>query len=279
MIVLSPAKINLFLEVVGKRPDGYHDLRSLMCCITLNDTLAFDMSADEISVTCRHPEVPEDGTNLACRAAEIFFKSFATPKRVGITIEKKIPVGGGLGGGSSNAATVLSTLNRYYGRPFTTDRLRAMGRQLGADVPFFIDGSPALATGIGDMLEPFSGLKRYHVVLINPGFSVSTEMVYKKVTLGLTKDKKINKYTPFSEISSDIQNHLYNDLETVTAAMYPEISMAKEQLLESGALGALMTGSGPTVFGLFADAGRAVMAYGSLTCFGEQQKFLAETIG
>jgi len=276
--VLSPAKINLFLEVVEKRTDGYHNLRSLMCCITLYDTISLDMASDEISISCGHPQVPEDKTNLAYRAADLFFKSLEKPGKGRISIEKKIPVGAGLGGGSSNAAAVLLTLNRYYDFPFTNDQLRVMGRGLGADVPFFILGKTSIATGIGEKLEVYHGLKPYHVVLINPGFSVSTAMVYKKVNLGLTKYNKINKYTLFSEMSSDIQDHLYNGLETVTVAMYPEINLAKELLLESGALGALMTGSGPTVFGLFADAGSAEKAYSSLTHFSRKQKFLAEII-
>lgn len=278
MKTLSPAKINLFLEVVEKRTDGYHNLHTLMCLISLYDTMIFDMKANGISISCDHPEVPEDKTNLAYRAADIFFNSLKKQGKVRIVIEKKIPVGAGLGGGSGNAATVLLELNRYYDFPFTNEQLRTMGKGLGADVPFFILGKTAIAKGIGDKLEICHGLKPYHVILINPGFSISTAMVYKKVNLGLTKYKKINKYTPFSETSSDIQDHLYNDLETVTIAMYPEIKLAKKMLLESGALGALMTGSGPTVFGLFADAGSAEKAYSSLTRFGEKQKFLAEII-
>ena len=275
---LSPAKINLFLEVVEKRQDGYHNLRTLMCLVSLYDTIILDMKADGIRVSCDHPRVPEDETNLAYRAADIFFRSLQQQGNLGITIKKNIPVGGGLGGGSSNAATVLLELNRHYDFPFTGEQLHVMGKELGADVPFFILGKTALATGIGDILEVHAGLPPYHVLLVNLGFSVSTAMVFKKVNLGLTKRKKINKNTPFNDTSSDIQDRLYNDLETVTIAMHPEINMVKRMLIESGALGALMTGSGPTVFGLFSDAGGAERAYGSLTRYSKKQKFLAEII-
>ena len=278
MKTLSPAKINLFLEVTEKRKDGYHNLRTLMCPISLYDTILLNMTEDGISVSCDHPQVPEDETNLAHRAADIFFKSLKKKGGIGIIIEKCIPVGAGLGGGSSNAASILLALNRHYNFPFDDAQLRVMGKELGADVPFFILGKTAIATGIGDILEVYPGLPPYHVLLVNLGFSVSTASVYKKVNLGLTKRKKINKNTPFNDMSSDIQDHLYNDLETVTIAMHPEINMVKDMLIESGALGALMTGSGPTVFGLFSDAGSAERAYGSLTRYSEKQKFLAEII-
>jgi 4-diphosphocytidyl-2-C-methyl-D-erythritol kinase len=278
MEVCAPAKINLFLEVVGKRPDGYHNIRSLMSCISLYDTVKLNMEADKISVCCNHSEVPEDNTNLAFQAADLFYKALAVPGRVRIEIEKNIPVGAGLGGGSSNAAAVLVALNKYFDFPLTDKDLKSIGIGIGADVPFFIKGKPSVASGIGEQLEEIQGLRPYPVVLVNPGFSVFTAMVYKKFNFGLTKLKKINRNTPFSEMLSNIDNHLHNDLETVTATMFPEIIRTKKLLIKLGAAGALMTGSGPTVFGLFKDAESAKNAYDSLTHFSGKQKFLAEII-
>ncbi len=275
---LSPAKINLFLRVTGKRADGYHNLQTLMCGITLFDTLLFDFDQSNIRLCCSHPEVPEDNSNLAWRAADIFLRNLGSVCGVKITIEKKIPVGAGLGGGSSNAATVLKVLNRYFGLKFSDDQLRDMSLEVGADVPFFISGRPAFAEGVGEKLQIVDHLKPFHVLLVNPGFSVSTATVYKNLNLGLTKcEKKTTKF-PFEGISADIPEILCNDLETVTEKMFPDIARTKSQLIQLGAEGALMSGSGPTVFGLFSDADQAGKAYREFKQFGEINKFLAELI-
>ncbi|MFO7560131.1 MAG: 4-(cytidine 5'-diphospho)-2-C-methyl-D-erythritol kinase [Desulfobacterales bacterium] len=275
---LSPAKINLFLKVTGKRADGYHNLHTLMCGITLFDTLLFEFDQSNIRLCCSHPGVPEDNTNLAWKAADVFLRNMDSGCGMKITIEKKIPVGAGLGGGSSNAATVLKVLNRYFGLKFSDDQLRDMGLEIGADVPFFISGRPAVAEGVGEKLQIVDHLKPFHVLLVNPGFSVSTATVYKNLNLGLTKcEKKTTKFS-FEGISADIPEMLCNDLETVTAKMFPDIERAKSQLIQLGAEGALMSGSGPTVFGLFSDADQAGKAYREFNQFGEFNKFLAELI-
>jgi len=274
----SPAKINLFLKVTGKRPDGYHNLHTLMCGITLFDTLFFEFDESDIRVCCSHPEVPEDNSNLVWKAADIYLRNMDSLCGIKITIEKKIPVGAGLGGGSSNAATVLKVLNKYFGLKFSDDKLRDMGLEVGADVPFFISGRPAVAEGVGEKLRIVDQLKPFHVLLLNLGFSVSTAMVYKNLNLGLTKcEKKITKF-PFEGISVDILEILCNDLEIVTAKMFPDIERTKAQLIQLGAEGALMSGSGPTVFGLFSDADQAKKAYGELEQFSEKHKFLTELI-
>ena len=275
---LSPAKINLFLKVTGKRPDGYHNLHTLMCGITLFDNLLFEFDESNIRVCCSHPEVPEDNSNLVWRAADIFLRNINRVCGIKITIEKKIPVGAGLGGGSSNAATVLKVLNKYFDLKFSDDKLRDMSLEVGADVPFFISGRPAVAEGVGEKLQIVDQLKPFHVLLVNPGFSVSTANVYKNLNLRLTKcEKKITKFL-FEGISVDILGILCNDLETVTAKMFPDIERIKAQLIQLGAEGALMSGSGPTVFGLFSDADQAKKAYGELEQFSEINKFLAELI-
>ena len=282
MKILSPAKINLFLHVHGKRPDGYHELFSLMCCITLFDEISLQFKGgDHIEVYCSHPNVPADDTNLAHRAARLFLSQMGSARGLEIKLTKNIPVAAGLGGGSSNAASILLALNAHYGHPFSETHLMEMGLKLGADVPFFIFKKPALATGVGEKLNLFEGRLPYHFLLLYPGFSVSTAEIYQNLNLGLTKAEKkptsnhlkLNRFNP--------ARHLTNDLEQVTVPKYPEIGLAKERLLNLGAVGALMSGSGPTVFGLFDNVETAETARQSLSIDLENpdvQLFLADPI-
>ncbi|MCP4690561.1 MAG: 4-(cytidine 5'-diphospho)-2-C-methyl-D-erythritol kinase [Desulfobacterales bacterium] len=269
MKIHTPAKINLFLAVTGKRSDGYHDLRTLMCPIGLYDTISLDVGRHETRVRCAHPSVPEDHTNLAHRAADLFFQSLppgVAPDGVGarISLEKRIPVAGGLGGGSGNAAGVLTALNRYFRAPFSRGELRAMGLRLGADVPFFIFGKPAFAAGVGEKLVHCPGLPPCFVLLITQKFAVSTGRVFKKLNLALTKCEKKFKEPLLTNGGLDIVRYLCNDLESVTIGERPVVQEAKTALMEQGALGALMSGSGPTVFGLFNDAADARRAQEAL---------------
>jgi 4-diphosphocytidyl-2-C-methyl-D-erythritol kinase len=263
MKINSPAKINLFLHITGKRPNGYHDIHSLMCGIALYDTLRLDFEASKTTVSCAHPAVPENETNIAYRAAECFFDALGHSGGVGIYIDKRIPVAAGLGGGSSNAAGVLSGLNTHYGHPFSNRDLASLALSLGADVPFFIHQQPALATGVGESLEFYNGIQPYPVVLIRPEIQVSTADVYNNLNLGLTNCEQKLKSFPLNEGFNPLC-HLCNDLETVTISWYPEIADIKIALLDQGALGSLMSGSGPTVFGIFSDSDRARKAYKTL---------------
>ena len=276
MRILSPAKINLFLKITGKRPDGYHELVSLMCCVGLYDTVSLTFGVKETSVSCSHPDVPEDETNLAFAAALLFFNTLNINESVTISIEKQIPVAAGLGGGSSNAAAVLLGLNRYYGDPFSQDKLMSMGFSIGADVPFFIFQRPALVSGIGEKLEAYQGLENLKILLIFPGFGVSTAKVYNNLNLGLTKCKKKLRTFLLSKQSFDPGCHLCNDLETTAASMYPDIFTVKEALLRHGALGALMSGSGSTVFGLFSDSDKALKANNALAENDKWQLYLVD---
>jgi len=278
MKIYSPAKINLFLKITGKRPDGYHDLITLMCCIDLYDTISIAFNAKKISVICNDPKVPEDKTNIAHSAATLFLKSLNKQECVEICINKNIPVGAGLGGGSSNAASVLLGLNHYYGSPFSQEELMSMGQSIGADVPFFIFKKPAIASGIGENLEAYKGLTPYKILLVYPGFSVSTTKVYNNFTLGLTKLKKKHNFHLSKNQEFNIEYHLYNDLEKVTASWYPDIIAVKEALLRHGARGALMTGSGPTIFGLFSDTEKAQSANYSLSKNKKWKLFLADML-
>lgn len=278
MKLLSPAKINLFLHIVGKRADGYHDLVTLMCCVGLYDTVCLDFEAPEISVACAHPLVPQDQKNLACRAAKLFLDHIHRKGGVGITIEKRIPVGAGLGGGSSNAATVMLGLNRFYGHPLSRATLIRLGRDIGADVPFFIDRKPAVATGVGDILESYNGLEPYTVLLVFPGFSLSTAEMFKNFNLGLTKIVEKTNISSFKTKGFDIQRHLCNDFEKIAEEKHPEIAAIKNVLLEHGAKGALMSGSGSAVFGLFRDRKGARKAYPALSRHENWQLFIADII-
>ena len=288
MKILSPAKINLFLQVRGKRADGYHELVTLMSCISLYDVMTFSFKAPGISVRCDSPEVPDNEDNLAFKAASLFYDRLTTDPRdrsgpgrtrgVSIFIEKNIPVAAGLGGGSSNAGRTLLHLNQHHGRPFSAAEMSVMALTIGADVPFFLQRKPALVTGIGERLETYGGLHVLPIVVACPDISVSTAAVYKKLNLGLTKcGKKLKKL--FSGKSTfDASQHLCNDLEAVTISKYPVISDIKKQLLQMEADAALMTGSGPAVFGIFSDSRKARRACDFLSAHYGWRLFVAETL-
>jgi len=261
-ILRSPAKINLFLAVHGKREDGYHELTSLMACIGLHDEIELNFEGEGIRATCSNPNLPTDERNIAVKAAVRYFEWVGLPN-VGlrIHIEKRIPVGAGLGGGSSNAATVLRGLDRAMGHLLGDDRLSAIAETLGSDVPFFIRQIPSLAEGRGERLTPYPHLLPYPLVLVNPGFHVSTAWVYDRLKMGLTNCAQKLKNFSFKNQPYDPLCMLCNDLETVTETAYPDISAAKELLCSQGAIGALMSGSGPTVFGVFSDRQTAVKAF------------------
>lgn len=249
--ILCPAKVNLHLRVLGRRSDGYHDILTLMQPVGLWDELELQLAGSGITLSCSEPGVPNDQGNLAYRAALRFQKRVGEPKGVQIRLRKRIPVGAGLGGGSSDAAGVLKGLNELMGAPLDQEELRVMAAELGADVPFFLHGGPAIATGIGERLEPVRLRVFLYYVLWFPGWSVSTGWAYRNLDLGLTTPPKKTKIPQLIEGFEDVIALLHNDLETVTARHHPWIQKAKERLRNAGAEGVLMSGSGPTVFGLF----------------------------
>jgi len=281
MKIRAPAKINLFLQVLGRRDDGYHELRTLMCCIGLHDTLVLCMGTSRNAITCSVPDVPRDASNLALKAALVYNRTLVDetsvlPQNLSIELIKRIPVGAGLGGGSSDAAAVLKGLNRYYSNPLSHARLHTLALSLGADVPFFIDAKPAIATGVGEHLEPCSELPPWAVVVVYPGFGLSTGEVFKNLNLRLTKCEKQLRYFPFKYGKIDIARHLCNDLETVAVHRFPVIETIKKELLNQGALGSLMTGSGSAVFGLFSDLEAARRAGDALAGNADWQIFATE---
>ena len=258
--VASFAKINLFLYVTSKRKDGYHNLHSLMTQIDLRDDLYIEFAQKELSISCDHPDVPEDESNLAYKAAVLFYQSLKTKvceekKGLAIKIIKRIPPGRGLGGGSSNAAAVLMALNKYYKFPFSKADLMTMGVKLGADVPFFIFGHPAIARGVGERLEKLASLKSYHIVLCDPGVAASTAKVYKNIDYRLTSNQKDNIKTglnvPLRGQEFDVRDQMHNDLEESACRLYPEIKETKEEMAVLLQRKVYMTGSGSSLFALF----------------------------
>ncbi len=266
----SFAKINLFLYVTGKRSDGFHELSSLMAQIDLADEMEFVFGGNGIRVTCDHLLVPDGKMNLAYRAAALFFKSYEKkmghfPLGVSIQIKKQIPVGGGLGGGSSNAATVLMVLNEYCSAVFSRVELMGLGLTLGADVPFFIFGMPALATGVGERLEKYPDLPELYLVLCDPGVSASTSDVFKNLDFRLTSRRNYNMNTGLNallgELRGDGREKLHNDLEVSACSLYPGIASVKEEMEVLLKRNVYMSGSGSSLFALFFGPDDAKKAY------------------
>lgn len=258
--ISSPAKVNLFLRVCGKRDDGYHEIESLMHPVSLSDNVLLEPGGKGVEIRCPASDAPEDDSNLASRAAQLFYESLGRKAGLSIRLEKRIPIGAGLGGGSSNAAAVLKGLNVLEDSPFSTAQLAAMGARLGADVPFFVYGKPALATGFGEKITPFDCMYLHYMVIVYPGFAASTARVYKKCNLALTRCKKIHRVPDLTGGLRAVEDLLCNDLEEPAMALYPEITGVKAAFLETGAKGALMSGSGSSVFGLYDSRAQAVAA-------------------
>lgn len=263
-VYLAPAKINPSLHVLGRRDDGYHDLAMLMQAVTLFDRVTLAVSSgNAIRVACPGVELPDGMDNIAARAAHALMVKAGRFYDVTIEIDKQIPVAAGLGGGSSDAAAVLLGLNELCGFGFSREELMAVGSDLGADVPFFVYGQTAWATGIGDRLEPVGVMPSTWYVLVNPGVAVSTAWVYGN--LALTTHGHMNKLRRFPKTVEEMVHLLHNDLESVTMKHYPVLAEVKARLEGCGALGTLMSGSGPTVFGLFLDEETARAAVEKLT--------------
>ena len=262
--VLAPAKVNLCLHVLGRRADGYHDLATLMQQVDLRDRLEVVIgTGSNITVHCPQVKLPPGVENLAARAARLFLQRVGETCSVTIGIEKRIPEAAGLGGGSSDAAAVLRALNDLLRSDLCRSELMVLGRQLGADVPFFLYGKTAWATGVGDRLQGWPGLPPLWLVLVNPRFAVSTRQIFQN--LGLTHHRPVARIPRFPQGTSALVRLLHNDLEVVTCQHHPVITTIKERLIASGAEGALMSGSGPTVFGIFEDRGRAERAAESIS--------------
>ncbi|MFH1489360.1 MAG: 4-(cytidine 5'-diphospho)-2-C-methyl-D-erythritol kinase, partial [Pseudomonadota bacterium] len=259
--ITAPAKLNIGLMVTGRRPDGYHDLVSVMVPIDLVDRLYLTLIPEkEIRLLCEGHPVPSGGGNLVYRAVQAFLAGAERQEGVSVTLVKNIPVAAGMGGGSSDAAAALLALNKMYSGILPFDHLKEMALRLGADVPFFLKPAPSLARGVGEILEPLERWPEVWYVIVMPPLQVSTSWVFGNLKLKLTSGvdeyiKKSSSNDPFA-----IFQHLENDLETVTSVHFPVIGQIKNRLQDAGALCALMSGSGPSVFGVFTSRGRAAEA-------------------
>jgi 4-diphosphocytidyl-2-C-methyl-D-erythritol kinase len=285
--IRAPAKINLWLRVVGKRSDGYHLLDTLLLPVSLYDEITIEKGRksgkqnalkDRIRVSCDDPSVPQGRQNLACKAALLILTEKGIDEPVKIRIRKRIPVGAGLGGGSTDAAATLVGLNRLFRLGFTLKRLEKISSALGADVPFFIRGVPARARGIGERLTPLRRVPRLWLVIVYPGFPVSTAWVYGNLSPKLTKGIANISINLSLGSSANLRKLLVNDLETVTMGRYPRIRVLKEELARQGAIGTLMSGSGSSVFGVFQSRRSAERAFRRLRKKREVQAFLVRVL-
>ncbi len=260
----APAKVNYLLDVIRRRADGYHDLRMVMQRVNLCDDITITLTKGPgITVRCGKIGVPDGPGNIAWKAARILLDIEGSDQGADISITKNIPVAAGLGGGSSDAASVLMGMNELLGLGLSDRRLMEIGVSLGGDVPFFIFKKTALAEGIGEELSAMPAMPRAWVLLVNPGVPVSTAWVYKN--LKLTNRGELNRLPRSFGTLEEVCAIFSNDLESVTIPEFPVIAEIKEAMLRHGALASMMSGSGPTVFGIYRDQETAEKARTELT--------------
>ncbi len=250
------AKINLGLHIQRKRTDGYHDIETVFHRVNMFDIITVERgTGGNIAIECSHPGIPADHTNLCYRAAEYFCAEIGYKRELHISIDKNIPVGAGLGGGSSDAASVLRACNMLYGYPLDDDPLAAIASRIGSDVPYFLQSGSAYATGRGDILEYFHLELPYWVVLVYPGVHIETKWAYQSCTPN-REAKNVNLKSLIQDNLLQPQawvNSLRNDFEPVVFQEHPVVMRIKEVLIKGGADFALMSGSGSSVFGLYQD--------------------------
>lgn len=277
------AKINLGLRVHGRRPDGYHEISTVFQTVSLRDTLTFQPAADgKLELACSDPSIPADGSNLVLRAAGALRERFGVSLGARVELEKVIPAGGGLGGGSSDAAVALAALAALWGVETGAGELAEIGARLGADVPFFLTGGTALGTGTGADIRPLEDAPKMHLVIVAPGVHVSTAGAYGALGApALTKVEPLVNLS-VSRTEADFPDSLCgvwsNDFEAVVVRLYPEIGRARERLVESGAGRVMLSGSGSSVFGVFESEGEAARARAGLKAEGGWRVFACETL-
>ena len=266
--IKAKAKINITLDVLNKRKDGYHNVKMIMQTVDLYDMVYLKKIDRGIQITTNLNYLPVNNKNIAYRAAELFFER-TNIHNAGIHIDilKRIPVSAGLAGGSANAAAVLIAMNRLFDTGLQTEQLMEMGKSLGADVPYCIIGGTALAEGIGDIITLLPPMPTVTVVLAKPPFSISTASIYKKLNVDNIVTRPNTEAVINAIYNQDIKGiakEMYNVLEPVTSKNYKIINRIKNIMLGSGALGAIMSGSGPTVFGVFENDIEARRAFNKL---------------
>jgi len=255
----SPCKVNLLLNILGKRPDGFHELETVMQPVDFCDELAFERGGKGIQLTCSDKGLPVNSKNLVYRAAKDFLSAVKIRDAVKIHLQKKMPLAAGLGGGSGNAATTLLALNELFGMPLAHEKLHEIAAALGSDIPFFLQHKPALATGRGEKIQPlanFPVLRGKAFLLIHPGFGISTPWAYQN--LARFPDALNGKAGRANELVEKLQSKnlsgaadaFYNSLEAPALEKFPILALFQEFLRANGALAALMSGSGSTTFAI-----------------------------
>ncbi len=291
----APAKINLGLRVLGKRPDGYHNLLSLMVPVSLYDELRLELASRGVELRCPNSDLPTEAQNLVYRAAQLVLDACQRDEGVRIELKKSIPVGAGLGGGSSDAATTLLAVNQLLGSPLAVSDLHPLAVKLGADVPFFLLGQWAMAEGIGDRLTPINNVPTFWTVLMHPQFQVSTRWAYENLTL--TTSPNGSKFNILGNTSAgemttshqrlldrrqltleDVLPLLANDFEPLVFGHHPQLHDLRKTLLAAGARAVAMTGSGPTLVGLFGSEKEAGAAHDLLCHRDDISSSVAHTL-
>lgn len=255
-IARSYAKINLTLDVLSRRADGYHDIKMIMQTVSLFDLVLVDKADSDISISTNLRYLPCNEKNIAYKAADAFFNKTGIKSGAKIMIHKNIPVAAGLAGGSGNCAAVLSALNMLFLNPLTNEELIAIGGDLGADVPYCFDGGTQLAEGIGEILTKLPPMPDAYILLVKPPVNVSTGAIYEQIDSASVISHPDTEGMIDALNANDIHsvaNKLCNVMEKVTQQMHPIIGGIKQKMILNGALGAVMSGSGPTVFGIFDD--------------------------
>lgn len=273
LLVKAPAKINLSLDVLYKRPDSYHEVEMVMTTIDLADRIELTLlDEDRIQILSHNRFVPDDQRNLAYQAAKLLKERFQINKGVIISIEKNIPVAAGLAGGSSDAAATLRGLNKLWGIGLSMDELAKLGAEIGSDVSFCVYGGTALAKGRGELITEIPAPPTCWVILAKPFIGVSTAEVYRRLDLKKVHHPNINEMIQGIRMNDyeQVCNHVGNVLEDVTLNLYPEVAQIKDQMKRFGADAVLMSGSGPTVFGIVQHDSRMHRIYNGLRGFCDQ---------
>lgn len=273
LYVKAPAKINLTLDVLYKRPDNYHEVEMIMTTVDLADRIGLESRHDGvIKINSTNGFIPDDNRNLAYQAAQLIKDTYGIKKGVSITIEKEIPIAAGLAGGSSDAAATLKGLNELWNLGLSLDTLAELGAKIGSDVSFCVYGGTALATGRGEKIQKLPAPPTCWVVLAKPKIGVSTAQVYGGLNIDEVEHPNTKKMIEAIEENdySLMCNSIGNVLETVTFKLHPEVIMIKEQMKRFGADAVLMSGSGPTVFGLVDNESRLSRIYNGLRGFCDE---------
>lgn len=274
MLYYAPAKINLSLDILKKRSDGYHELKMIMQTVSLYDEITVEKK-DVICIDSNNKDIPLNNKNLAWKAAELFFEYTKISGGCSIFIKKNIPDGAGLGGGSSDAATVILALNEQYKANLSTEKLIDISTKIGADVPFFIIKGTCIAEGIGEKLTKIENNTNPYILIYKPEFSISTKWAYENVNLNNKPEYNIDSIIERLKDKNYKFEDIFNYLEYVSVSKYPEIETIKNKMKSLGATSSLMSGSGSSVFGIFYDEIKAKKAFES---FEKNRTFLVNFI-